>query len=327
MLKIIGFFVFSVSLLSAEMELFPHQQQPKISVQNKILVKVNGNVISVMDVMKKMDMSFHQNYPQYADSIPARYQFYNASWRNVFMEMVDAELILADAKDKEIKLTDGEVGEEMKNRFGPNIIHTLEDLRLSYDDAWKMVKNDMIMQRMLWFFVHSKAQHKVNPGAIRKAYQEYLAKNPAYSELTYRVISVSGDPSEAVRVSAEGGLGALMQLEKVQVSNEYVAKEQDLSQTHRAVLLSLSPGTYSAPISSVGRDGKTSTRIFFLADKVDHLAPSFDELAPKLKNELMQKAVVQESELYLGKLRRHYGFDVECLQETVPPDLQPFSLL
>lgn len=327
MLKAIGFFTFSISLLFADMDLFPHQQQPKISVQNKILVKVNENVISVMDVMKKMDMSFHQNYPQYADSTPARYQFYNASWRNVFREMVDAELILADAKDKGIKLTDGEVREEMESRFGPNIIRTLEGLRLSYDEAWKMVKNDMIMQRMLWFFVHSKALHKVSPGAIKKAYQEYLVQHPAYAELTYRVISVSGDPSEAVRASAEGGLEALMQLEKVQVSNEYVAKEQDLSQTHRTILLSLSPGTYSSPISSVGRDGKTVTRIFFLADKVDHLAPSFDELAPKLKNELMQQAVVQESELYLGKLRRHYGFDVERLQEAAPPELQPFSLL
>lgn len=103
-----------------------------------------------------MDMVLHQNYPQHAESVPARFQFYTSSWRSVFMEMVDMELILADAKDKEIKLTDGDVREEIENRFGPNVLQTLDGLRLSYDDAWKMIKNDLLMQRMVWFLFSRK---------------------------------------------------------------------------------------------------------------------------------------------------------------------------
>jgi hypothetical protein len=326
MLKKTLYLLIQASFIFADMDLYSRPDQ-KISVQNQILAKVNGNVISVMDVMKKMDMVLHQNYPQHAESVPARFQFYTSSWRSVFMEMVDMELILADAKDKEIKLTDGDVREEIENRFGPNVLQTLDGLRLSYDDAWKMIKNDLLMQRMVWFFVQSKAMQKVNPGAIRQSYQHYLEKNPPYNEMTYRVISVNGDALEVLRLAREGGLDALKELQGVQVSNEYSAKEQDLSSLHRDALASLDPGFYSEPVSSVGRDGKTVTRIFFLADKVPHLAPSFEELAPKLKNELMQKAMAKESESYLGRLRKHYGFDSDRLRETVPSDLQPFSLL
>jgi hypothetical protein len=52
--------------------------------------------------MKKMDMLLHQNYPQYADSPQARLQFYASRWRPIFMEMIDTELILSDAQDREI---------------------------------------------------------------------------------------------------------------------------------------------------------------------------------------------------------------------------------
>ena len=325
MLKRIILLTFSAACLFAEVDFFPQQQQ-RISVQNKILTKVNGNIISVVDVMKKMDMALHRNYPQYADSMPARYQFYTSSWRNVLMEMIDTELILADAKDKEIKLTDGDVREEIENRFGPNVLQTLEGLRLSYDDAWKMVRNEMIMQRMLWFFVQSKAMSSVSPGAIRQSYQAYLQENPPYEELKYRVITIKGDSEAAMRASRDGGLEGLMNLADVQVSNEFVVKGHDLSQTHREVLGSLEPGAFSLPISAVGRDGKSTVRMFFLAEREAHPAPSFEELSPKLKNELTQKAMVRESEAYLGKLRKHYGYDADSLRETVPSDLQPFSL-
>src|SRR3990167_11079476 len=94
--------------------------EPKIAVQNSILTKVNGKTISMMDVKKKMDMAFHQNYPHLTHSNPARVQFYEVAWKKTLMDMIDNELILSDATDKEIKLTDGEVREALEERFAPN---------------------------------------------------------------------------------------------------------------------------------------------------------------------------------------------------------------
>ena len=68
------------------------------------------------------------------------------------MEMIDGELILADAADKEIKLTDGEVREEIERRFGPSVSVTLDKIGLTQEEAWRLVKNEMIVQRMNWWF-------------------------------------------------------------------------------------------------------------------------------------------------------------------------------
>jgi hypothetical protein len=64
-------------------------------------------------------------------------------------------------------------------------------------------------------------------------------------------------------------------------------------------------------------------RIFYLASKTEHPAPSFEDLSQQLRNDLVQKAVVDESKTYLQKLRKNYGFDAE---NSLPQDLHPFSL-
>jgi hypothetical protein len=315
-------------------------QDQKIAVQNSILTKVNGKTISMIDVKKRMDMVFHQNYPQFADSNQARAQFYETSWRHFLRDMIDNELIIADAIDKEIKITDGEIREVMEERFGPNVMQTLDKISLTYDETWKMVKNELIVQRMSWWFIQSKAVNSITPQDIRQSYRLYLKENPAYSEWTYRVVSIRVDqPNEELSeqiyaLLTESGkapevLGEeLKKLEtsgaSIAVSNEFVAKTHELSDIHKASLSSLEPKNYSKPSFQMSRaDKKTVYRIFYLVDKTDFAAPTFEDLAQKLRNDLIQKAVAQESQGYLGKLRKHYGFDGN---NAAPEDLHPFSL-
>src|SRR5580704_3365582 len=70
----------------------------KIVVNNRILAKVNGKAISVLDIMKKMDMLFYRQYPQYANNAEARQQFYSMYWKTALQECIDKELIMADAQ-------------------------------------------------------------------------------------------------------------------------------------------------------------------------------------------------------------------------------------
>jgi hypothetical protein len=317
-----------------------YSKEQKIAVQNAILAKVNGKTISMMDVKKRMDMVFHQSYPQLVDSNQARFQFYETSWKHVMRDIIDNELILSDATDKEIKLTDGEVREVMEERFGPNVMQTLDKIGLTYDETWKMVRNELIVQRMSGWFVHSKAISNVTPQDIRQAYRLYLEKNPPYSEWTYRVVSIKVDnPNDALAENVyktltelgqtpDAAEEALKALEtpgvSITVSNQFDAKTQDLSEIHRASLENLSPGTYSKPTFQTSRsDKKTVYRIFYLVNKSDFPAPAFEAISQQLRNDLIQKAVVQESEGYLGKLRKHYGFDEN---KSIPEDLHPFSL-
>jgi hypothetical protein len=315
-------------------------QDQKIAVQNSILTKVNGKTISMMDVKKKMDMVFHQNYPQFADSNQARAQFYETSWRHFLRDMIDNELIIADATDKEIKITDGEIREVMEERFGPNVMQTLDKIGLTYDETWKMVKSELVVQRMSWWFIQSKAVGSVTPQDIRQAYRLHLKENPAYSEWKYRVVSIRVDQvneelsDKIYQLLSQSGKAPealseeLKKLETpgatIAISNEFMAKTQELSDIHKASLSPLEPHTYSKPSFQTSRvDKKTVYRIFYLVEKNDFEAPAFEALAPKLRNDLIQKAVVQESEGYLGKLRKHYGSDGN---NAIPEDLHPFSL-
>ncbi len=68
---------------------------------------------------------------------------------------------------------------------------------------------------------------------------------------------------------------------------------------------------------------KTVYRIFYLVSKNEVPAPAFEDLSPNLRNELIQKAVSSESQVYLSKLRKHYGFDADNI---IPEELHPFSL-
>ncbi len=330
-------FLFSLSLSASPLDF---SGEPKIAIQNAILFKVNGKSISMIDVKKQMDLVFHQSYPQLIHSNQARCQFYEVNWRSVLMDMIDNELIISDAIDKEIKITDGEVREIMEERFGPNVMQTLDKIGLTYDETWKMIKNELIVQRMSWWFIQSKAISNVTPQDIRQAYHLYLKENPLYSEWRYRVVSIRvnepDDPlAEQVHLflSESGKTPDLLEedLKKFQtpdisiaVSKEFIAKTQELSDIHKASLLSLETGRYSPPSFQISRtDQKTVYRIFYLVAKNDISPSSFEGLSQQLRNQLIQKAVAQESQKYLGKLRKYYGFDANI---TIPDDFRPFSL-
>jgi hypothetical protein len=344
-MRLISIFLAFASTLIAEIDLFHLQENPEISIHNTLLTKVNGRTISAIDVMKKMDIILHQKYPQYADSPQARYQFYVTNWRPVLMEMIDTELIISDAQDKEIALTDGDVREEMESRFGPNVLSTLEKIGLTFNDAWKMTKNDLIVQRMTWFFIHSRAMGSVTPQLLRDAYHKYVAQNPSFQEWVYRVISVRCETDSSIsdvqklsdslaknsqNLQSDTWVKEWEALHpdcKIQFSQEYIAKDIELSESYRSVLAALLPGSYSQPICQTSRsDNKAVYRIFHLVQKSSHSTPSFETMKMQIKNELLQKAVVKESEIYIQKLRKHYGFDLKYLQETMPDDLQPFRL-
>lgn len=341
----------SLSLLTAQMppshQMPPSQMAPpmdfsnnqKIAIQNSILAKVNGTTISMMDVKKQMDLLFHHHYSHLSESSQARFQFYEASWRRVLMELIDNELILSDAADKEIKLSDGEVREEMETRFGPSVLSTLDKIGLTYEEAWKMVRNEMIVRRMSWWFIQSRAIQAVTPQEIRRAYHSYIDEHPPYQEISYRIVSIrSGDPeiqaAKIYQVLAESGetpdalAEKLREIEpSVQISSVFTASDREISEAHKTALSPLLAGTYSAPVLQKSRsDNQTVARIFYLIEKKDHPAPAFQDLSSSLREQLIQQAAVKESQTYVTKLRKHYGFDAAFLKDSFPDDLHPFSI-
>jgi hypothetical protein len=248
------------------------------------------------------------------------------------MEMLDHQLILADALEKNIPLSDGEIREEMENRFGPNIMFTLDKIGVTYDETWKMIKDELTVQRMTWWFIHSKAMNLVTPQYIRQAFRLHVKENPAFQEWKYKVISIRGDHPEE---SAKNIYAALTENEctdiaslllsidpSAQISAEFCSTDKQLSEAHKAALSSLSPKEYGTPVLQKSKsDNQVVARIFYLDEKTIHPAPQFEILSHDLRNELVQKAVVQESATYLKRLRKNHAY-----YENIPEGIQPFSL-
>lgn len=331
-----------------EAPLFGNESSLRLAVNNRILAKVNEKAISVVDVMKKMDVLFYREFPQYTSSLPARFQFYNANWKHVLGELISKELVLADAKENKLPVSNGDVRQEMEMLFGPNIISNLDKIGLSYDEAQKIVQGDIIIRRMIYVRVNSKALKKVTPQVVRAAYDAF-AKDPANIKpdlWQYHVISIRDpDPTRGAEVAnfVYDLLNQHIPLDKlvdkvkehtfyektqVNVSEEYNLEEKDISDTYKQALTQLKPHSHSKPIVQKSRKDKSNMfRIFILNDLKKGGIPPFNEKENDIKEDLLDEAVAQETDAYLKKLRKHFHVQEDYLMHSDEASYEPFSLV
>jgi hypothetical protein len=318
------------------------EQVQEITINNRILTKVNGKNISVLDVMKQMDVFLSRYYPQYMDSKTARFQFYSSQWLPTLQQMIDHELMVTDAEARKVEVSDGEVREEIQTRFGPNVMGSLDEIGITYDEARAMVHQDMIVQRIQWVRVTSKVLQKVTSQEIKNAYQTFLQENPAKEEWKYQFLTIRAESEAAgqeiatklagLRETAQASLSLAADLFKTElppestatfsVSQEVTFEDKAISEAHREVLSKMKPAQWSAPTSQLSRDGTTVVRIFHLKEHTKTKPPTFASIYNDLKNNLLNTAAEQENKVYVANLRKKFGFDDKFLD--IPPRFEPF---
>lgn len=338
----------STSAFAASDGLFGNMSDPKIFINNRILAKVNGKPISTYDVMKKMDIVFFKEYPEYVTMIDGRFQFYQYNWKHELEDLIVKELILADAKESKIEVSSGDLRQEMEKLFGPNIIANLDKVGMSYEEASKIVEGDLILKRMLAGRVNNKAMGQVTPMMVRAAYEEYIKdpKNIAQDTWSYRVLTIKEPKLETTEASANTAYDMLKsgvaltdivnQLKekniperkgKVTLSDVIQNNDKELSSTYKEVLANLSKGTFSEPFSMKSRADKTTVyRILFLEEKINGEVPTFKDMEPRIKDQLLNEAFDKETNSYVEKLRHHFHVRESDLKTMLPPDYEPFIL-
>lgn len=304
-----------------------------IVINNRILLKVNGKSITVMDVVRKMDLLFYRQYPELASSTTARYQFYMAMWRTMLGNVIDDLLIVADAEEKKLEVNDGEVREELENIFGPDVVLNVDKMGMTLSEAFDLLKTEITVQKMTSMLVRPKAMTEVHPQHVRQKYEEYQRANPSSDRWVYQILSIRGEEherfaDEAYHLLSEG-LTLQDAVERLKewgvdfaLSEEYRQSEKELSSAYKAVLATLGAGQYSTPVSR----GNSLSRIFCLKACEKEEAISLSEMGEKLKQELLREANARENARYREKLRKHYGMTEPYLKTTVPDHLEPFAL-
>jgi hypothetical protein len=324
-------------------------EEGQLVIHNRILVKVNKKTISVLDVLKKMDIFLNTYYPQYTNSPATKHQYFSSQWKETLLRMVDQELILADAEKMDLKLTDAEVRETLLEKFGPNVMATLNDLNLTYEEAKQLVHSELVEQRMMWFKVHSKALAKVNTKDVKAAYTTYCKNNPSKENWKYEVLSIKAETEELAQQIAEKAYalcestsGSIAKVAEelappeseegkppftISVSAPFETEDKNLSKAHKLALSDMVLGAISAPAKQVSRSGQGSVfRIFHLIDHSKTAIPTLTAMNAELHDKLVQEAVDKEAKLYISKLRERFGFNAKTLEETIPAGFQPFSL-
>lgn len=342
----------SFSLLAChpnvEAGLFDVPQEREIVVNNRILAKANGKAISVVDVMKKMDMQFYRQFPQYASSQEARFQFYNANWKRTLSDLIDKELIVADSQEGKMNVSAGDVRQEMESLFGPNIIVNLDQAGLTFNEAQEMVHDEIIIRRMMYFRVQAKAIAAATPQKIREFYDQFAKSNIRDSVWDYRVVTIrhrdstkAAEAANAIRAMlVDDNIGIEEIADKwkkeqegkpraatVNVSEEFHTNEKELSESFSATLLSMTPATYSLPITQKSRsDNSTVVRIFYLKNMTPGGPVPFNEVEGKIKDKLINDAMEKETKAYFTRMRQHFDVQDDSLQELFKSDFQPFVL-
>lgn len=340
--------IYGATPTPAAQMLFDKPRDAAIIVNNRILAKVNGKPISVVDLMKQMDLVFYRQYAEYALVAEARLQFYQASWKKVLKETIDKELILAEAEEKKIPVSAGDVRQEMEEQLGPNIIETLDKAGITMSEARAMVKADITMRRMTSYLLYTKALKNATPEAIRQAYDKYSKdeKNQLPSIWDYQVISVR-HPSKEKGAFVAKHIYALIALNPptssladvvkniplddpeaaVNVSETFHTDPKEISPAYKQVLETLAINTYSQPVEQKGKSDKSVIhRIFYLKAKNEGGAPPFNQVASQIKDQLISMAMEKETEVYLQGLRKKYGISEQHLKEMVPDNFTPFTL-
>lgn len=329
----------SLSFGATNNHLFDSQEPKEILIQNRVLLKIGDQAITLLDVVKKMDLIFYRQYPQFASNLAARYQFYSASWETILNAVIDEHLMVADAEEKQVVVSDGDVREELESIFGPDVVFRIDQLGMTYDEAFDLLKREITVNRMQGMMVHSKAQSEVSPKEVVTAYEAYLAAHPPEEWWSYRILSFKSD--DARLAQERGELARLLFKEGIPLaeiparlqtnecsctlSDAYKTADKDLGMAYKSVLLATASGALSEPFMQ-SKGGSATARLFFLQEHRKEEAPQLKEMQNKLHQELLQKAIVRHSAAYQQKLREHYGVSESLLGEALPEDAQFFAL-
>ncbi len=299
---------------------------PSLTVQNRILARVDGKAVSVRDITQSLDQSFDHNYPQYLNNPEARQQYYVNSWKTILEDLVTRQLILSDAEERKLPVPHADVREEMEQAFGPNMLSTLDDQGLTFDEAWRLIKEEIALRRMLMIRVNSRAINTVGPAAVRHAFEGYCCENEGKESWTYRVLSVRGDDHEraalvaaAVYEKASKSNGTLEELTEelaeegvtLSLSKPIERTRSTISDTHWEGINGLEPETISPPLMQLSRQGDRLFRIYAVDAQTTPDLPQFSDVENKFHERLVQEAVEKEREVYMAELREK--FEVESL--------------
>ncbi len=319
-----------------------------IKLNHWVLAKPNGHPITTLDLAKRLEVVFYQNYPDYASSQQARLQFYSQAWRELLNDQIDNQLMLLDAEEKHVKVADGDVRQELEQMFGPNVVATIDELGLTYTEAVEMIREDLTVQQMRGAMIHARASMAITPERLQETYEKFATNFTPVDRCKYQMLTIRHGNEATAREAAavanrlagegltleeiydkmdnERREGKLAGTLSIRVSELEERPVPSLATAYRDQLTEMTVGTTSGAIEQKSRSGDAVFRLFHLASWTEDELPLFDDVVDQIYSALLQNEVGDKQEIYLGKLRHQYGITEEYLATMIPDAFTPFTL-
>ncbi len=327
-----------------------------IVVDNKVLASVRGHVITVYDIMKKLDMVFYRQFPEYRSSVEARLEFYRANWRLILKDAIDRELAQAYAEEKQFVVSNGDVREELEDMFGPDVMMNLYDAGLSLYDVNEMLKADILLRRLLAIFVRAPVMATITPEKLRAMYEERMKAKLAKSakggsiqeipeEWTWQAITLTpkagrevskGDVDKAYDLLMNQLVPAEALMTRMGDSPFEISISQPFSSEKAAIapqivqaIIEVPLGAYTRPVIAQSRNsqGTTVWKMYKLIEKkaLPQREASYAEVEPYLREEIAAPLIDEKTKEFFQMLRKQYGVHM-TLTEKELETFEPFRL-
>lgn len=317
-----------------------------IIVDNRILAKVRDQVITVQDIVKKLDMIFYRQFPEYRSSAEARLQFYKTHWRSVVQDSVNRQLALLYAEEKKFEVSRGDTREELEELFGPNVMLNLYNAGLNLYDVEEMLKADIMMRRIIFFFIRSPVLASLTPEIVRSEYEKRLLKSleeqKGDEEITWRVYTAQGKNGRALseeevqsislELSTKGTNQALEQYIAsldcdITISSPFTSSSTSMNPKIQEDLFSVSESSPTKPfLSSVrGTENQMQWKWYQLLERRSqpHEPVAFADLEAQLREEIAAPQIMEKTDRFFENLSSQYGVHY-FLSESQMESFEPF---
>lgn len=293
---------------------------------------VNDRVITVGDVLRMVQSadrraSMGLRDDRLRESLDRNYQ-------DGLRALIDRELILAEAKRRELDLqdpmVDGQINQIVRERFDDNraaFLAALAEDGLSYPDYREQIRNDLRVMLLRRQEVGDRSV--VSPAEVRAAYEANLDKYREPEQVHVRLLVVrrgaDGAEAEAKLAQARAARERVVRGEPFaevarQVSEGPKAsaggdlgwvKPADLRKELAVVVASLKPGQ-TGPVVDVGNE----YHVVHLEARREASVKPLAEVRADIEREIERAAAEKRSEDWISSLRtRHY---VRVIQEARP---------
>lgn len=256
--------------------------QTDAAEENQLVAVVNGAEIRISDVLEMIGRLPQNVQMQALANMPAMIE-----------RTIDLELILLAADQAGLR-DDPDVQAQIRT-----------------------IANDVLRQT----YLENLAERAVTEETVRAAYDDYLAANPAEEVKARHILVESAEEAAAIVEELDGGAD-FAELAKEKSTGPTGERGGDLGyfkfgqmvEPFAEAAFGLEPGTYTAePVQT-----QFGWHVILVEDKRTSEPPSFEEMAPQLRQQLEQEAI----QGHLAELRQQAEIEVvEPEVEADPEDL------